>query len=107
MVNDASRSAGTRLWNRAVAAAHEQMQQARHGAAAAWIAAHPRPGLRLAALACVLDGTPVTTPPTRARRAVLDAEAAEAAKAWPGGFVTQGPQMPDPDSIADPTDPWG
>src|SRR5260370_42702998 len=70
----ASRSAGTRLWNRAVTTAHEELQSARHEAAEAWISAHPRPGLRLGALACVLDGTPVVTPPMRARQTALDAK---------------------------------
>jgi hypothetical protein len=63
-----SKSAGTRAWNRAVEEAREQLQQTRHDAAAEWVAAHPRPGLRAAALACVVDGTPMVTPPMRARQ---------------------------------------
>ena len=102
----ASRSAGSRLWNRAVATAHEELQAARHEAAAAWIAQHPRPGFRLAALACVLDGTPVVTPPMRARRAALDAEAAASVRTWPEGFLRAGAERPDPGNLTDPDDPW-
>jgi hypothetical protein len=95
----ASKSTGTRLWNRAVETAHEQLQQARHEAASAWVAAHPRPGLRAAALACVVDGTPMVTPPMRARQAVLEAHAAASTAADPV-------LVADPSSVADPDDPW-
>ena len=101
----ASRSAGTRLWNRAVATAHEELQAARHEAAQAWISAHPRSGLTRAGLACVLDATPVVTPPMRARRAVLDAQAAATARAWPDGFLPDGAERGTPDSLTDPDDP--
>jgi hypothetical protein len=103
----ASKSAATRVWNRAVQSAHEQLQAARRDAAEAWIAAHPRPGLRRGALACVVDGTPVVTPPLRARQAVLDAAAAERANAWPDGFTAARSEAADPTSMTEPEhDPW-
>jgi hypothetical protein len=102
----ASKSAGARVWNRAVQSAHEQLQAARHNAAEAWIANNPRPGLRRSSLACVLNGTPVVTPPMRARQAVLDAAAAERANAWPDGFTPAKSEAADPDSVASPEEPW-
>jgi hypothetical protein len=102
----ASKGAATRVWNKAVQSAHEQMQQARHQAAATWVAAHPRPGLRRAAIECVVNGTPVVTPPMRARQAVLDAAAAERANAWPDGFTPAKNEAADPDSVTSPDEPW-
>jgi hypothetical protein len=102
----ASRSAGTRLWNKAVTQAHELLQQTRHDAAAAWISEHPRSGLRAAALECVLNGTPVVSPPSRPRQAVLDAQAATDAQAVPDGFVAAGADALEPTSLTEPTDPW-
>lgn len=103
----ASKSAGTRVWNKAVQSAHEQLQATRHGAAKAWIAAHPRPGLRRSSLECVLDAKPVVTPPMRSRRAVLDAAAAEQANAWPEGFTPPKSEAADPSSVTEPEhDPW-
>ena len=73
-------------------------RHARHSAAAAWIAAHPAAGAAAwQRWRASLDGTPVVTPPMRARQAVLSAQAA--AVVTP--LITA-----DPGSIADPDDPW-
>jgi hypothetical protein len=101
-----TRSAGTRRWNQTVADAHEQMRRDRHEAATAWLANNRQFHLRKTSLECVVNETPVITPPMRGRQAVLDAAAAERANAWPDGFTAAKSELADPDSVTSPDEPW-